>query len=110
MSKWIYDKSPTEGLQFEATHHTTMEMVPSRTLEAKLLKDEQDHLATIKASMSDDQSEDVIGMSEERGRPDRRIRTDRRKYDRQTESEQTDADRTGRRNRIKQDADRSQTR
>ena len=42
------------------------------------------------------------GMSEERGRPDRRIRTDRRKYDRQTESEQTDADRTGRRNRIKQ--------
>ena len=52
----------------------------------------------------------VPGMSEERGRPDRRIRTDRRKYDRQTESEQTDADRTGRRNRIKQDADRSQTR
>ncbi len=41
------------------------------------------------------------GMSEERGRPDRRIRTDRRKYDRQTESKQTDADGTGRRNRIK---------
>ncbi len=41
-------------------------------------------------------------MSEERGRPDRRIRTDRRKYDRQTKSEQKDADRTGRRNRIKQ--------
>jgi hypothetical protein len=41
-------------------------------------------------------------MSEERGRLDRRIRTDRCKYDRQTESKQTDADRTGRRNRIKQ--------
>ncbi len=53
---------------------------------------------------------DLYGMSEERGRPDRRIRTDRRKYDRQTESEQTDAGRTDRRNRIKQDADRSQTR
>jgi hypothetical protein len=55
-------------------------------------------------------SKDGHGMSEERGRPDRRIRTDRRKYDRQTESEQTDAGRTDRRNRIKQDADRSQTR
>jgi hypothetical protein len=42
------------------------------------------------------------GMSEERRRPDGRIRTDRCKYNRQTESEQTDADRTGRRNRIKQ--------
>jgi Zn-dependent M16 (insulinase) family peptidase len=38
-------------------------MVPSRTLEAKLLKDEQDHLATIKASMSDDQLEDVIAKT-----------------------------------------------
>ncbi len=42
------------------------------------------------------------GMSEERGRPDRRRRTDRRKHDRQTQSEQTDANRTGRRNRIRQ--------
>jgi hypothetical protein len=41
-----------------------------------------------------DQDNHWSGMSEERGRPDRRIRTDRRKYDRQTKSEQTDADRS----------------
>jgi hypothetical protein len=38
------------------------------------------------------------GMTEERGRPDRRRRTDRREQDRQTQTGQTDASTTGRRN------------
>lgn len=91
MSKWIYDESPTEGLKFEEplaalkakidesgskvfqdlirdllvknTHRTTIEMVPSKTMEAELLKDEQDRLAAIKASMSDEQLEDVIAKT-----------------------------------------------
>ena len=42
-----------------------MKMVPSRTMEAKLLKDKQDRLATIKAYMSNDQLEDVISKTVE---------------------------------------------
>jgi Zn-dependent M16 (insulinase) family peptidase len=66
MSQWLYDESPTEGLKFEKplaelkakiaesgsqvfqdlvkkylvenTHRTTIEMIPSKTLEAEQLK------------------------------------------------------------------------
>ena len=66
MSKWVYDKSPTDGLKFEEplaqlkadiaangssvfksavrellvenTHRTLVEMMPSKALEAELLK------------------------------------------------------------------------
>ena len=91
MSKWIYDKSPTEGLKFEKplaalkakiaesgstvfqdlikdlllknTHRTTVEMVPSKTLESELLEEEENRLATIKSEMSDEQLEQVISKT-----------------------------------------------
>lgn len=88
MSKWLYDKSPTEALKFEKplaelkakiaeggsqvfqdmlkeflidnTHRSTIEMVPSKTLEAEQLKDEQDRLAAIKSSLNDEELQDII--------------------------------------------------
>lgn len=91
MSKWIYDKSPTEGLKFEQplaalkakiaksgskvfqdlieellvknTHRTTIEMVPSKTMEAEQLKDEQDRLTAIKARMTDDELDEIIAKT-----------------------------------------------
>ena len=82
MSKWLYDSSPTDGLKFEKplaelkakiadsgskvfqdiiqdyllknNHRVTIEMVPSKTLEAEQLKDEEDRLGAIKESLSDD--------------------------------------------------------
>jgi hypothetical protein len=88
MSKWLYDESPTEALKFEEplaelkaniaksgskvfqdfikeflvdnTHRTTVELVPSKTLEEEELKEEQDRLANIKTSLSDDQLEEII--------------------------------------------------
>ena len=88
MSKWLYDESPTDALKFEQPlaqlkesiasdgskvfqdmvqklfiendHRTTIEMKPSKTYEAELLKEEQDELEKIKESMSDDEIEKVI--------------------------------------------------
>lgn len=88
MSKWIYDESPTNALKFEAplaevkakiaesgsqvfqdmikeyllsnTHRTTIEMVPSKTLEAEQLKEEEDRLAAIKSSLNDNELDDII--------------------------------------------------
>lgn len=88
MSKWLYDKSPTEALKFEKplaelkekiseggskvfqdmikeflidnNHRSTIEMVPSKTLEAEQLKDEQDRLAAIKSSLNDEELQDII--------------------------------------------------
>jgi len=88
MSKWLYDESPTEALKFEKPlaelkakiaesgsqvfqdmikefivdnkHRTTVELVPSRTLEAEELKEEEDRLAAIKASLSDEELEEII--------------------------------------------------
>jgi len=88
MSKWLYDESPTEALKFEEPlaelkeniaesgskifqamvqklfienqHRTTIEMKPSKTYEAELLKEEQDELQKIKESMSDEDIEKVI--------------------------------------------------
>eukprot|EP00934_Nitzschia_sp_Nitz4_P007392 Nitzschia sp. Nitz4//scaffold3_size479765//55688//59203//NITZ4_000022-RA/size479765-processed-gene-0.48-mRNA-1//1//CDS//3329550524//7382//frame0 len=88
MSHWLYDASPTERLKFEAplaelkdsiadsgsavfqqlikdfilsnTHRTTTEMVPSRTLEAEELKEEEERLAKIKEGLSDEQISQII--------------------------------------------------
>jgi len=91
MSKWLYDESPTGALKFEEplselkkkieeggsavfqdmikeyllinTHRTTIEMIPSKTLEAEQLKEEQDRLAKIKASLTDENLQDIINKT-----------------------------------------------
>lgn len=88
MSKWLYDESPTAGLKFEEPlaqlkdriaesgsqvfqdmikemlvknlHRTTIEMVPSKTHESELLKEEQERLEKIKASLSDEEIDNII--------------------------------------------------
>jgi len=88
MSKWLYDRSPTGGLKFEEplaqlkaqieesgskvfqdmineyllnnNHRVTVEMVPSKTLEAEQLKEEEDRLAAIKESLAEDELDDII--------------------------------------------------
>jgi Zn-dependent M16 (insulinase) family peptidase len=88
MSKWLYDGSPTEGLKFEEplaelkanialsgsqvfqdmikeflvdnNHRTTVEMLPSKTLEAEELKEEKDRLADIKSKLSNEELEKII--------------------------------------------------
>ena len=93
MSKWIYDESPTDALKFEKplselkaaiaesgskifqdyikenlinnVHRTTVEMVPSKTLEEEALQDEKDRLAKIKASLTDEELEDIIAKTVE---------------------------------------------
>merc|ERR1740139_1367566 len=88
MSKWIYDGSPTDAVRFEAplaelkaniakdgtkvftdfmqkylidnTHRATVEMVPSITLEDEVKKEEEDRLANIKSSLSDDDLVKII--------------------------------------------------
>jgi presequence protease len=93
MSKWVYDESPTEGLKFEKplaalkeqisnsgskvfqgmveslllknTHRTTIEMVPSKSMEAELIEDEQKRLAAIKSNMSEEDLEQIIAKTAE---------------------------------------------
>lgn len=93
MSKWIYDGQPTDALKFEGPlaelksqiaesgsdvfknfikeylvenqHRVTIEMVPSKTLEEEQLKEEQDRLAAIKASLSDSELDEVISKTTE---------------------------------------------
>ena len=88
MSKWLYDESPTSGLKFEEplaelkakieesgskvfqdmieqmliknTHRTTVEMVPSKTLEDETLNEEKERLAAIKESLNDDKLDEII--------------------------------------------------
>ena len=88
MSKWIYDGSPTEGMKFEGPlaelkaeieksgskvfqdmiqklliankHRTTIEMVPSKTLEEEQLKEEQERLASIKEKLTDAELEKIM--------------------------------------------------
>jgi Zn-dependent M16 (insulinase) family peptidase len=88
MSKWLYDGSPTESLKFEEPlaelkakiaesgsqvfqdmikeflvdnkHRTSVEMVPSKTLEAEELKEEKDRLADIKSKLSDEELENIM--------------------------------------------------
>eukprot|EP00804_Cyclotella_cryptica_P024230 CCRYP_013265-RA/>CCRYP_013265-RA protein AED:0.09 eAED:0.09 QI:1936/1/1/1/0.4/0.33/6/1348/189 len=93
MSKWIYDKSPTEALKFEEplaelkatiaesgskvfqdmirdfllenSHRTTVEMYPSKTLEEEQLNAEKDKLAKMKESMSEDDLKQIIDKTVE---------------------------------------------
>lgn len=93
MSKWIYDGEPTDALKFEEPlaelkakiaengsdvfknfikeylvenqHRVTIEMVPSKTLEAEQLKDEEDRLKAIKESLSDSELDEVIAKTTE---------------------------------------------
>jgi Zn-dependent M16 (insulinase) family peptidase len=88
MSKWIYDGKPTDALKFEEPlaelkamiaengdavfkeflkeylvnnmHRVTVELAPSKTLESEELKEEQDRLAAIKSSLTDEELDDVI--------------------------------------------------
>ena len=88
MTKWIYDESPTDALKFEEPlkelkdriadsgskvfqdllkeyivdnkHRTTVELAPSKTLEEEQLKEEKDRLADIKASLSEQELQNVI--------------------------------------------------
>lgn len=91
MSKWLYGNSPTEGLKFEKplaelkaniaesgsavfsdmindliiknTHRATVEMVPSKTLEAEQIKEEEERLAAIKSSLNDEELESIIAST-----------------------------------------------
>eukprot|EP00551_Chaetoceros_affinis_P009802 CAMPEP_0203685048 /NCGR_PEP_ID=MMETSP0090-20130426/48343_1 /ASSEMBLY_ACC=CAM_ASM_001088 /TAXON_ID=426623 /ORGANISM="Chaetoceros affinis, Strain CCMP159" /LENGTH=1117 /DNA_ID=CAMNT_0050554233 /DNA_START=181 /DNA_END=3534 /DNA_ORIENTATION=+ len=93
MSKWIYDREPTDALKFEEPlaelkskiaesgsevfksyikdylvknkHRITIEMVPSKTLEAQQLKDEEDRLKAIKDSLSEEEIDDIIAKTKE---------------------------------------------
>jgi presequence protease len=92
-SKWIYEESPTEGLKFEKplaelkatlaesgskvftdmvkeflvenTHRTTVELVPSKTMEGEVLKEEEDRLAVIKAKLSDAELAEIVRKTAE---------------------------------------------
>lgn len=93
MSKWIYNGQPTDALRFEEPlaelksmiaesgsdvfksfikeylvenkHRITIEMVPSKTLEAEQLKEEEDRLAAIKESLSESEIDDIIANTAE---------------------------------------------
>ena len=88
MSKWIYDGEPMDALKFEEPlaavkemiakdgdavfkqflkdylvdnmHRVTVELAPSKTLEQEELKDEENRLAAIKESLSDEELDEVI--------------------------------------------------
>eukprot|EP00970_Alexandrium_tamarense_P005675 scaffold932_cov207-Alexandrium_tamarense.AAC.27 len=93
MREWVYDRSPTDALKFEGplselketiatsgskvfqdmindlllknTHRSTIEMYPSKTLEEEQLKNEKDRLASIKASMSEEELQSIIDTTKE---------------------------------------------
>lgn len=93
MSKWLYEESPTGALKFEEplaelkakieqggsqvfqdmiknlllnnSHRSTVEMVPSKTLEAEQLQDEADRLAKIKEDLTDDQLQEIVDKTSE---------------------------------------------
>jgi hypothetical protein len=86
-SKWIYDESPLDGLKFEKplaelkamiaesgpkvfsdmvkefivenTHRTTVELVPSKTMEEELLKEERGRLAAIQFNLSQEELDTI---------------------------------------------------
>lgn len=88
MTKWLYDESPTAALKFEEplqqlkarieesgsqvfqdllkgyvvdnNHRTTIELVPSKTLEEEELQEERERLSAIKASLSEQELQDII--------------------------------------------------
>ncbi len=93
MSKWIYDGEPGDALKFEEPlselkksieesgsdvfkkfiqdylvenmHRVTIEMVPSKSLEAEQLKEEQDRLKAIKDSLTDNDLDQIIAKTTE---------------------------------------------
>ena len=93
MSKWVYDGEPGDALKFEEPlaelkqkiaesgsevftnyikellvenkHRVTIEMVPSKTLEEEQLTEEQDRLAAIKDSLSNDELDEIIAQTTE---------------------------------------------
>jgi len=88
MSKWIYDGSPTDALKFEEPlaeikqsiqdsgskifqdmitdllvknkHRSTIELVPSKTLEQETEAEEKERLEKIKQELSDDELDQII--------------------------------------------------
>lgn len=92
-SKWVYDESPTESLKFEKPlaelkasiaesgskifsdmmkeflvenkHRTTVELVPSKTMEEEMLKEEKDRLSAIQAKMSPEEIEEVVRKADD---------------------------------------------
>jgi len=88
MSKWLYDESPTDSLKFEEplaelkakiaesgskvfqdivrdmlinnNHRTTIEMTPSKTLEAEVVEEEKTRLEKIKSSLDDSELDKII--------------------------------------------------
>ena len=92
-SKWIYDESPMNGLKFEKplaelkakiaesgskvfsdmvrefivnnTHRTTVELVPSKTMEEELLKEEQDRLAAIQSKLTQAELDEIARTTAE---------------------------------------------
>eukprot|EP00522_Entomoneis_paludosa_P011191 CAMPEP_0172443904 /NCGR_PEP_ID=MMETSP1065-20121228/4089_1 /TAXON_ID=265537 /ORGANISM="Amphiprora paludosa, Strain CCMP125" /LENGTH=1108 /DNA_ID=CAMNT_0013194295 /DNA_START=114 /DNA_END=3440 /DNA_ORIENTATION=+ len=93
MSKWLYEKSPTESLKFEEplaqlkkqieesgskvfqdavenylvknTHRTTVELAPSPTLEEEQLKEETDRLAELKKNLGEEDLEEIVKKTTE---------------------------------------------
>ena len=93
MSKWLYEKSPTEYLKFEEpladlkkqieesgskvfqdavkkylvsnTHRTTVELAPSKTLEEEELKEERERLNALKEKLGNEELESIIKKTEE---------------------------------------------
>eukprot|EP00527_Entomoneis_sp_CCMP2396_P000592 CAMPEP_0198148766 /NCGR_PEP_ID=MMETSP1443-20131203/43178_1 /TAXON_ID=186043 /ORGANISM="Entomoneis sp., Strain CCMP2396" /LENGTH=1093 /DNA_ID=CAMNT_0043813555 /DNA_START=191 /DNA_END=3472 /DNA_ORIENTATION=+ len=93
MSKWLYGKSPTEGLKFEKplaqlkkqidesgsqvfqdavqkylvanTHRSTVELAPSKTMEEEQLNEEKDRLAALKQKLGDKDLEEIIKKTSE---------------------------------------------
>lgn len=93
MSKWLYEDSPTDALKFEAplselkskiaesgskvfqdmlqdllvknTHRTTVELVPSKTLEEEIVEEEKERLAAIKAQLSEEELDDIIDKTKQ---------------------------------------------
>jgi presequence protease len=92
-SKWIYEESPTDGLKFEKplaelkaavaasgskiftdmlseflvknTHRTTVELVPSKTMEEEQILEEQGRLAAIQSKMSSEEIDEIVRKASE---------------------------------------------
>lgn len=92
-SKWLYDQSPVSGLKFEEplaelkamikesgpkpftdllqkflvenSHRSTVELVPSKSMEEEIVKEEKERLAAIKDTLSEDELEGILTTTAE---------------------------------------------
>jgi presequence protease len=92
-SKWVYDESPMDGLKFEKplaelkatiaktgskvfsdmvkeflvlnTHRTTVALIPSKTMEEEILKEEEGRLATIQSKLSQAELDEIVRTTAE---------------------------------------------